>query len=70
LVVDAVRRGQLIKPFSLSIPSRYAYFVVCSRGAVRDPVIAAFRDWLIAEGATSQLELDALDAGLLVKAEP
>jgi len=70
LVVDAVRRGQLVRPFSLSMPSRFAYFVVCSRGAARDPVIATFRDWLIGEGASSQQELDALDAGKLVKAGP
>jgi LysR family glycine cleavage system transcriptional activator len=60
LVVDALRTGQLIKPFSLGIPSRYSYFVVCSRGGARDPVVAGFRDWLIGEGATSQKDLDAL----------
>ena len=70
LVFDAVRLGQLIKPFSLSLPSRYAYFVVCSRGATRDPVVASFRDWLISEGAASQQDLDALEAGTLVTAEP
>jgi LysR family transcriptional regulator, glycine cleavage system transcriptional activator len=70
LVVDALRRGELIKPFGLSIPSRYAYFVVCSRGAARDPVVAGFRDWLIGEGAASQQDLDALDTGGLLKAEP
>jgi LysR family glycine cleavage system transcriptional activator len=62
LVVDLMRRGQLIKPFSLSIPSPYAYFAVCSRGTARDPVIASFRDWLISEGAASQKEIDALGA--------
>ena len=66
LVVDAVRKGQLIKPFSLSIPSRYSYFVVCARGATRDPVVAGFRDWLISEGASSQKDLDALDTGTLI----
>jgi LysR family transcriptional regulator, glycine cleavage system transcriptional activator len=70
LVAESLRRGQLIKPFSLSIPSRFAYFVVCSRGAARDPIVAAFRDWLITEGAASQLDLDALDAGSPVRAEP
>ncbi len=65
LVVDAVRDGQLIKPFSLSIPSRYSYFVVCSRGGTRDPVVAGFRDWLIGEGAKSQKDVDALDTGTL-----
>jgi LysR family glycine cleavage system transcriptional activator len=66
LVLDAVRRGQLISPFTIRIPSRFAYFVVCSRGAARDPVIAAFRERLMSEGAASQVALDALDAGLLV----
>lgn len=66
LVVDAVRKGQLIKPFSLSIPSRYSYFVVCARGATRDPIVAGFRDWLISEGASSQKDLDALDTGTLI----
>jgi LysR family glycine cleavage system transcriptional activator len=61
LVVDAVRGGQLIRPFSFSVRSRYAYFVVCSRGAARDPVLASFRDWLISEGAASQLAIDALE---------
>lgn len=70
LVVDAVRKGQLIKPFNLSIPSRYAYYAVCSRGTARDPVVAGFRDWLIGEGAVSQQDLDALDTGTLLKAGP
>ncbi len=61
LVVDSLRRGDLVRPFSLSIPSRYSYFVVCSRGAMRDPVVAGFRDWLIGEGASSQADLNALD---------
>jgi LysR family transcriptional regulator, glycine cleavage system transcriptional activator len=68
LVVDALRRGLLVKPFTLSIPSRYAYYIVCARGAPRDPVLAAFRDWLISEGASSQQELDALESGELTAA--
>jgi len=70
LVVDMVRCGQLIKPFSVSVPSRYAYFVVCSRGTARDPVIASFRDWLISEGAASQQDIDALDADAPLRVEP
>jgi LysR family glycine cleavage system transcriptional activator len=70
LVVDAVRRGQLTRPFSLSIPSRFAYFVVCSSGAARDPVIAGFREWLLAEGALSQKEIDALDTNPDITAGP
>jgi LysR family glycine cleavage system transcriptional activator len=71
LVVDALQRGALVKPFTLSIPSRYAYYIVCSRGAARDSVVAGFRDWLIGEGAASQQDLDALETGgVALKDEP
>jgi LysR family transcriptional regulator, glycine cleavage system transcriptional activator len=60
LVADALRAGTLIKPFALSLPSRFAYFVVGSRTTLADPVVAAFRDWLVAEGAAAQRELDAV----------
>ena len=70
LVWDALRRGQLIRPFRVSVPSRYAYFVVCSRGTARNPVIATFRDWLISEGAASQQEIDSMDCSTLVEVQP
>lgn len=60
LVADAIQKGQLIKPFDLSLPCKFAYHAVCSHGSVSDPVVAAFRDWLIAEGRISQSALDAI----------
>jgi LysR family transcriptional regulator, glycine cleavage system transcriptional activator len=62
LVADALRAGTLVKPFELSLPSRFAYYIVGARATLSDPVVAAFRDWLAAEGAASQLELDAARA--------
>jgi len=60
LVTDAIRRGELAKPFALSLESSYAYYVVYSKNAARDPVVMAFRDWLVEEGAASQRELDQI----------
>lgn len=62
LVADALAQGKLIKPFALSLPSRFAYYAVCSRATSSDPLVAAFQDWLVAEGATSQIEIDRLTA--------
>lgn len=60
LVVDALLKGTLVKPFALSIPSTYAYFVVTTRAAADDPVVSAFREWLLLEGAATQRELDRI----------
>ncbi len=60
LVADALQKGLLIKPFDLSLPCKFAYHAVCSHGSVSDPVVAAFRDWLIEEGRISQSALDAI----------
>jgi len=60
LVADAIQKGLLIKPFDLALPSKYAYHAVCSHGSVSDPVVAAFRDWLIEEGRSAQAALDAI----------
>lgn len=60
LVVDALQKGQLVKPFDLALPCPFAYYVVCSAGSLADPVVAGFRDWLVEEGRASQPVLDAL----------
>lgn len=62
LVADAIRKGDLVKPFSLALPCKYAYYVVCSQASLDDPVVRAFRDWLIEEGRASQPYLDSLAA--------
>ena len=60
LVTDAIERGELIKPFELSLPCSFAYYAVCSHGSADDPVVMAFRDWLIEEGGQSQVAQDAI----------
>jgi len=49
LAVDEVQRGELIRPFDVSVDDPFAYWVVWpSRGKLR-PCAAAFRDWIIAQ---------------------
>ena len=60
LVADAIRDRTLVKPFDLSLPARFSYFVVCSKAGLAEPVVVEFRKWLINEGAASQVELDRL----------
>lgn len=49
LVADDLAAGRLVKPFDVSLPSRYGYYAVCSPSAADRPKIAAFRDWLLSE---------------------
>jgi LysR family glycine cleavage system transcriptional activator len=60
LVADAIARGQLVKPFELALPCSFAYYAVCSHGSADDPMVVAFRDWLVEEGAQSQAAQDLI----------
>lgn len=60
LVIDAIKSGSLVKPFALSLPAPYAYFVVTTKSGAADPLVQACRDWLVAEGQATQRDLDAL----------
>jgi LysR family transcriptional regulator, glycine cleavage system transcriptional activator len=60
LVLDALESGSLVRPFALALPAPYAYFVVTTRRLVADPLVRAFRDWVILEGRASQEKLDRL----------
>jgi LysR family glycine cleavage system transcriptional activator len=41
--------GRLVRPFELSMPTRFCYYVVCPQARAEEPKIAAFRDWVLAE---------------------
>jgi LysR family glycine cleavage system transcriptional activator len=49
LVADELAAGRLVRPFTLRLPTAYAYFILCSPQSVDEPKIALFREWLIAE---------------------
>ncbi len=41
--------GRLIRPFELSVPTGFAYHVVCPPAVAERPKVRAFREWLRAE---------------------
>ncbi|NCF29643.1 MAG: transcriptional regulator GcvA [Gammaproteobacteria bacterium] len=49
LAADELAAGRLVRPFTLSLPSEYAYYLVCPANTAEHPKIAAFRDWLLSE---------------------
>ena len=49
LVRDELEAGGLVKPFDISIPSAYAYWIICPKADVNRPKVRLFRDWLLAE---------------------
>jgi len=49
LVRDELNAGRLVKPFDISIPSAYAYWIVCPKADVNRTKVRLFRDWLLAE---------------------
>lgn len=49
LVADDLAAGRLVRPFELSLPAGFAYYVVYPPRALERPGVKSFRDWLIAE---------------------
>jgi len=54
LIVDDLAAGRLVRPFDLSLPAGFAYYVVCPPRALQRPNVNAFRNWLIAEARSSK----------------
>ena len=51
LVADDLAAGRLVKPFDVSLPAEYAYYVVHPEAAAGRPKVRAFRDWLLEEAS-------------------
>lgn len=54
LVEEELADGHLMRPFALSIPADYGIYAVCPEATASHPKIAAFRAWLVAEGAAGR----------------
>jgi LysR family glycine cleavage system transcriptional activator len=52
LVERSLASGRLIKPFDVSLPADYAYYVVCPQANLSRPKVKAFRQWLFEEART------------------
>ena len=44
-----IAAGRLVRPFAVTMPAEYAYWVVCPEGSETRPRLRAFIDWLVAE---------------------
>jgi LysR family glycine cleavage system transcriptional activator len=60
LVLDALESGALVRPFALTLPAPFAYYVVTAPRSAQNPVVRAFCDWVILQGAASQRQLDRI----------
>lgn len=53
LIEAEVAAGRLVLPFEVSMPSRYAYYLVISEAVRERPEVRAFREWVLMEAAQS-----------------
>jgi LysR family transcriptional regulator, glycine cleavage system transcriptional activator len=59
LVADALARGDLIRPFAISTPSTYSYYLVGTETLIDDPVVAAFRAWIMTQVLPPPMDVPA-----------
>lgn len=55
LVADDLGSGHLVRPFELSLPVEFAYYLVCPESIAGRPKVVAFREWLLQESERRQL---------------
>ena len=53
LAADHRAAGRLVKPFDVSVPVDFAYYLVYPEGSDARPKVAAFRDWVLEAAATA-----------------
>jgi LysR family glycine cleavage system transcriptional activator len=49
LAANDLAAGRLVRPFDVSLPARWAYYLVYPQASRDNPKIVAFREWLLAE---------------------
>jgi LysR family glycine cleavage system transcriptional activator len=57
LIGEEFASGALVAPFELCVSEDTGYFLVCQRGRLAEPNIAALRDWCIAEAKADELAI-------------
>jgi LysR family glycine cleavage system transcriptional activator len=51
LAADDLAAGRLVRPFELSVPVDFGYYIVCLKEKAENPKVAAFAAWLHEEAA-------------------
>tara|TARA_A100001037_G_scaffold246757_1_gene228530 strand:+ start:1146 stop:2054 length:909 start_codon:yes stop_codon:yes gene_type:complete len=54
LVTDDLYAGRLVRPFDLAVEADFAYYLLCQKEAASQPLIVAFREWILTEASASQ----------------
>jgi len=54
LVADDIAAGRLVRPFELSFPVLFAYYIVSPLASADNPRVVAFREWLLEEARLSR----------------
>ena len=52
LVADDLASGRLVKPFEISVPSTWAYYIVSAPAHANRPKVKAFREWALEQAKT------------------
>ena len=64
LVQAELEAGTLVRPFRVSLPAEYAYYVVCPEVTAERPKEQAFRDWVLGEARAEPGPWQAASAAL------
>ncbi|MHA1536568.1 MAG: transcriptional regulator GcvA [Alphaproteobacteria bacterium] len=70
LVSSEIAAGRLVKPFELSLPATFSYFMVTPEGEQDRPKVVAFREWLLAQVARDEGSIEAVTPGGAPAGEP
>jgi LysR family transcriptional regulator, glycine cleavage system transcriptional activator len=64
LVADDIAAGRLVKPFELSLkaPASFGYHVISRADSNEQPMVSAFRDWVLAEAKLTASNITAAGA--------
>jgi LysR family glycine cleavage system transcriptional activator len=54
LTADDIAAGRLVRPFEVTVPMNFGYFVVCPKDRAEAPKIKAFRAWLQTRAAATE----------------
>jgi LysR family glycine cleavage system transcriptional activator len=60
LAMNDLLAGRLVRPFAVTLPAAFAYWIVCPKATAKLPKITLFRDWLVAEAAEDERRLARL----------
>ena len=49
LADDEIASGRLVRPFDVDVPAEFAYYLAYPEESADQPVVAAFREWILKE---------------------